>query len=80
MAQKQPTAPELTSEQKELQTRVQLFDKEFQTIQNKYRLRAVAQVVLPGGAVLTVPIQVFPFGPAQPQAEAEAEKASDIDN
>jgi hypothetical protein len=61
MAEQKPA--ELTPEQKDLQMRVQLFDKEFQAIQNKYCLRAVAQTLFPGGAVLTIPIQVYPFNP-----------------
>lgn len=76
----------MTPEQKDLQMRVQLFDKEFQALQNKYRLRAVAQLHIPGpggvptGAILTVPIQVYPYSQqpvAAPKPAAQADQASD---
>lgn len=50
---------------KDIQARVELFDKSFRELQDKYQLRAIAQVVFPGGAVFSVPIQVIPFGPSQ---------------
>lgn len=55
----------------EMNARVTLFDKEFQTLQAKYNLRLGAQVILPGGAVLTVPIQAFPTGPMTKQENSE---------
>lgn len=59
----------------DLQDRVTLFDRDFQVLQNKYQLRAVAQVIFPGGAVLSVPIQVFPFpASAAPQGATDASK------
>lgn len=70
---------EKTKEDGELETRVRLFDKEFQAIQNKYRLRLIAQVVFPApagqpSAVLSVPLIVVPFqeiGPEAPRATRE---------
>lgn len=55
-----------------LQERVQLFDKEFTALQHKYQLRAVAQVIFPGGAVLNVPIQVAPIAPMPVPASDQA--------
>lgn len=65
-----PKQPEVSPEEKDMQQRVQLFDQEFQAIQRKYSLRVVAQLAFPGGALLTVPIQVFPI-PQAPTAAAE---------
>ena len=63
MPNAKPLSAEQIAEQKDLQNRVEMFDKEFQALQTKYALRVIAQVRFPGGANLTVPIQVFPLGP-----------------
>lgn len=67
---------EQTHEQKDFQLRVQLFDKEFRAIQDKYKLRVVSQVMFPGGAVLSVPIQVSPFNPVPTSTNPSNDKAS----
>lgn len=61
--------PKITTEQAELNTRARLFDKEFQELQQKYRMKAVAQIVFPTGqgtppAFLNVPIILIPFAEA----------------
>lgn len=73
------TQPEQTPEQKDLEMRVKLFDKEFQEIQRKYLLKVVAQVIFPGGAVLSVPIQVFPVSGAPAPIEQPSDQASEPD-
>lgn len=56
-----PMAPQPAND-REMEARITLFDKDFQAIQKKYMLRVIAQVILPGGAVLSVPIQVQSIG------------------
>jgi len=63
-----PKQPQVSQEEKDMEQRIQLFDQEFQAIQRKYSLRAIAQLVFPGGAVLSVPIQVAPI-PSAPSSE-----------
>jgi hypothetical protein len=62
---------EPTKEQEEIETRARLFDKEFQELQHKYKLRAVAQVVFPTGqgtppAIMNVPILLMPISSQAP--------------
>jgi len=60
-----PQEIQLTPEQqKEFNDRLALFNKDFEAVQLKYGLRAVARVPFPGGAVMVVPITVELINPA----------------
>ena len=64
-------------QQKEMDVRVANFDKEFRALQEKYKLRVIAQILFPSGggrpAILDVPIQVAPIMPLNPPAVPKAE-------
>lgn len=70
--------PQKSKEQEEIETRARLFDKEFQDLQNKYKMKAIAQIVFPTGegtppAVMNVPIILIPFQ-VVPQAQSKPEE------
>lgn len=70
-----PTETAQPAVDKDLQNRVNLFDRELTALQQKYNLRIIAQVAYPDGAVLSVPIRLVPTAPIAP-AIAPADEAS----